>query len=47
VHDLLTDARYAWHGSRNFVMLDPARVPAHLFRVRRQMRDEHDFVYFE
>ena len=47
VHDLLTDARYAWHGTRNFVMLDPARVPAHLFRVRRQTRDEHDFVYFE
>jgi starch synthase (maltosyl-transferring) len=47
VHDLLTDARYAWHGSRNFVMLDPARVPAHLFRVRRQTHDEHDFVYFE
>jgi starch synthase (maltosyl-transferring) len=47
VHDLLTDARYAWHGSRNFVMLDPARVPAHVFRVRRRVRDEHDFAYFE
>ena len=47
VHDLLTDARYAWHGPRNFVMLDPARIPAHLFRVRRRMRDEHDFIYFE
>ena len=47
VHDLLTDARYAWHGSRNFVLLDPARVPAHLFRVRRRVRNEHDFVYFD
>ena len=47
VHDLLTDARYAWHGARNFVMLDPMHVPAHLFRVRRQTRDEHDFLYFE
>ncbi|HJU21072.1 MAG TPA: alpha-1,4-glucan--maltose-1-phosphate maltosyltransferase [Casimicrobiaceae bacterium] len=46
VHDLLTDARYAWHGARNFVMLDPSHVPAHLFRVRRQTRDEHDFLYF-
>jgi starch synthase (maltosyl-transferring) len=47
VHDLLTDARYAWHGARNFVMLDPARIPAHLFRVLRRVRNEQDFVYFE
>jgi starch synthase (maltosyl-transferring) len=47
VHDLLTDARYGWHGARNFVMLDPSHVPAHLFRVGRQTRDEHDFLYFE
>ena len=25
VHDLLTDARYLWSGSRNFVLLDPVR----------------------
>jgi starch synthase (maltosyl-transferring) len=47
VHDLLTDARYAWHGPRNFVLLDPARVPAHLLRVRHRVRSEHDFVHFE
>jgi starch synthase (maltosyl-transferring) len=47
VHDLLTDARYAWHGPRNFVLLDPARLPAHLFRVLRRVRNEHDFVHFE
>jgi starch synthase (maltosyl-transferring) len=34
VHDLLTDARYVWHGSRNYVQLDPAVLPAHIFRVR-------------
>jgi starch synthase (maltosyl-transferring) len=33
VHDLLTDARYVWHGSRNFVDLNPAVLPAHIFRV--------------
>jgi starch synthase (maltosyl-transferring) len=33
VHDLLTDARYVWHGSRNYVQLDPADLPAHIFRV--------------
>jgi starch synthase (maltosyl-transferring) len=33
LHDLLTDARYVWHGSRNYVQLDPAVLPAHIFRV--------------
>jgi starch synthase (maltosyl-transferring) len=33
VHDLLTDAHYVWHGSKNFVQLDPAIMPAHIFRV--------------
>jgi starch synthase (maltosyl-transferring) len=33
VHDLLTDQRYTWHGSRNWVRLDPQVQPAHLFRV--------------
>jgi starch synthase (maltosyl-transferring) len=47
VHDLLTDARFAWSGSRNFVLLDPARVPAHVFRVRRRVRSERDFDYFD
>jgi starch synthase (maltosyl-transferring) len=35
VHDLLTDARFEWRGGRNFVLLDPDVVPAHVFRVRR------------
>ncbi len=34
VHDLLSDARYTWQGSRNYVELDPARVPAHVLKVR-------------
>ena len=33
VHELLTDARFEWRGSRNFVMLDPDVLPAHVFRV--------------
>jgi starch synthase (maltosyl-transferring) len=31
MHDLLTGARYQWHGSRNFVMLDASGMAAHLF----------------
>ncbi len=46
VHELLTDARYLWHGERNFVSLDPRRVPAHIFRLRRRVRSEQDFDYF-
>ncbi len=33
VEDLLTGAQYTWRGARNYVRLDPARQPAHLFRV--------------
>ncbi len=39
VHDLLTDARYTWHGSRNYVELDPVTQPAHIFRLRRRVAD--------
>src|SRR6266436_5710228 len=35
VHDLLSEARYIWHGRRNYVELDPEIQPAHVFRVRR------------
>jgi starch synthase (maltosyl-transferring) len=46
VHDLLTGARYLWNGERNYVALDPANSPAHLFVVRRRVRSERDFDYF-
>jgi starch synthase (maltosyl-transferring) len=46
VHDLLTDARYLWHGERNYLSLDPRSVPAHIFRVRHNVRREQDFDYF-
>lgn len=46
VHDLLTDERYLWHGSRNYVELHPERIPAHLFAIRRRVRTEQDFDYY-
>ncbi len=46
VHDLLSDARYLWYGSRGYVELNPQTVPAHIFRVRRRIRTERDFDYF-
>ena len=45
-HDLLTDARYLWHGTRNYVELNPLTVPAHIFVIRRKVRTEHDFDYY-
>ncbi len=45
-HDLLTEARYLWHGARNYVELDPQTVPAHIFVIRRKVRTEHDFDYY-
>jgi starch synthase (maltosyl-transferring) len=35
VHDLLSGERYEWHGQRNFIRLDPAEEPAHVFHVPR------------
>ena len=35
VQDLLSGATYTWHGSRNYVELDPNIQPAHIFLVRR------------
>jgi starch synthase (maltosyl-transferring) len=46
VHDLLSGARFLWQGPRNYVSLDPARAPAHIFRIRRRVRSEKDFDYF-
>jgi len=46
VHDLLTGERHLWHGARNYVQLNPAFVPAAIFRLRRRIRTERDFDYF-
>jgi len=35
VTDLLDGRRYAWRAGRNYVRLDPARAPAHIFAVTR------------
>jgi starch synthase (maltosyl-transferring) len=46
MHDLLTDTRYLWRGARNYVELNPIFSSAHIFRLRRHVRTEHDFDYF-
>ncbi len=46
MHELLSDARYLWHGTRNYVDLDPQVTPAQVFRLRRRVRTEREFEYF-
>jgi starch synthase (maltosyl-transferring) len=46
-HDLLSGARFLWRSARNFVLLDPERGPAHVLRLRRRVRTERDFDYFQ
>jgi len=46
VHDMLSAARYIWYGARNYVEVDPATFPAHIFRLRRRLRTERDFDYY-
>lgn len=45
-HDLLSDARYLWHGPRAYVELDPDALPAQVFRLRRRLRSEASFEYY-
>lgn len=46
VHDLLSEARFLWNGPKNYVEVNPQSVSAHIFRLRRRVRTEHDFDYF-
>ncbi|HTV17496.1 MAG TPA: alpha-1,4-glucan--maltose-1-phosphate maltosyltransferase [Polyangiaceae bacterium] len=46
LHDLLSDSRYFSEGRRLYVRLEPGAAPAHIFRLRRRARSEHDFDYF-
>jgi len=46
VHDLLSEERYIWEGSRNTITLDPQRMPAKIMAVRRRLLRENDFDYY-
>jgi len=46
VHDLISGDRYTWQGDTNYVELNPAAAPAHIFRVQHRMKREDDFDYF-
>jgi starch synthase (maltosyl-transferring) len=46
MEDLLTGESFLWQGARNYIELDPSVCPAHVFRVRQQVRSEKDFENF-
>lgn len=45
-HDLLSEGRFLWQGSRNYVELIPESLPAHILRLRSWVRTERDFDYY-
>jgi starch synthase (maltosyl-transferring) len=47
VHDLLTDQRYTWRGSHNYVALRPQDSPAHILRLEPGLRTERDSATFQ
>jgi starch synthase (maltosyl-transferring) len=36
VYDILSGETYFWNGPYNYVMLDPAKMPAHILHLRVQ-----------
>ncbi len=46
VQDMLGGSFFLWHGSENYVELDPGIMPVHIFKLRRKTRTERDFDYF-
>ena len=44
--DMLTGERYLWHGPRNYVELNPARLSGHILKIHRRLKVETDFEYF-
>lgn len=44
--DLLSEARYTWRRASNYVRVDPAVMPAHIFRLRQRPQAERGFEYF-
>lgn len=43
MHDLLSDTKYLWHSSRNYVELNPKKSSAHIFKVYAHIHHEEDF----
>jgi starch synthase (maltosyl-transferring) len=47
VHDLISDERFLWMGSRQHFRLEPHGLPARILKLRTRVRRESDFDYFQ
>ncbi len=47
LQDLLSGAQYLWQGRRNYVELNPEKIPAHIFRISRIVKHEQDFEEYQ
>jgi starch synthase (maltosyl-transferring) len=45
-HDLLTDARFEWYGSRTFIKLDPHGQPGHVLRLINPRTSSYEYPSF-
>jgi len=45
-HDLLGGGKYIWQGEYNYVELNPNILPAHIIRIKKQLKKEQQFDYF-
>ena len=46
LHDILSNDKYIWQQSRNYLELDPTVMPAHILKVSKRLKREQDFDYF-
>ncbi|HPK87166.1 MAG TPA: alpha-amylase family glycosyl hydrolase, partial [Atribacterota bacterium] len=45
-HDLLGGGQYIWQGEYNYVELNPQILPAHIIRIKKHLKTENQFDYF-
>jgi starch synthase (maltosyl-transferring) len=45
-HELLQENREIWYGPSRNISVDPATLPARVFRLHRRLRREQDFDYY-
>ncbi|MFW6134890.1 MAG: alpha-1,4-glucan--maltose-1-phosphate maltosyltransferase, partial [Elusimicrobiota bacterium] len=44
--DLLGGGKYIWQGEYNYVELNPHILPAHILKIRKNLKKENQFDYF-
>ena len=45
-YDLLGEGQYVWQGEYNYVELNPHVLPAHIIKIKKHLKKENQFDYF-